>query len=109
MRYAWDQFDAYFGPGRAGHVTRAAARMVMPALRRWDVASTWRAHGLIANSRFVAGRCGRVWGRAADAGGDPPVETGPFPPPAEVAGQGGPAAAGGRGGGAAWVGARGSR
>ncbi len=98
MRYAWDQFDAYFGPGRAGHVTRAAARMVMPALRRWDVASTWRAHGLIANSRFVAGRCERFWGRAADAVVYPPVETGRFLPAAEVAGQRGPAEAGARGG-----------
>jgi glycosyltransferase involved in cell wall biosynthesis len=98
MRYAWDQFDAYFGPGRAGLLTRAAARMVMPALRRWDVASTWRAHGLIANSHFVAGRCERFWGRAADAVVYPPVETGRFLPAAEVAGQRGPAEAGARGG-----------
>ena len=92
MRYAWDQFDAYFGPGRAGLVTRTAARLVMPALRRWDVASTWRAHGLIANSHFVAGRCERFWGRGADAVVYPPVETGRFLPAARVGQTGGEAA-----------------
>ena len=51
MRYVWDQFDAYFGPGRAGPLTRLAAHAIAPALRRWDVHSTHRAHGLIANSR----------------------------------------------------------
>ena len=80
MRYAWDQFDAYFGAGRAGIVTRAAAHLVMPALRRWDRASTARAHGLIANSEFVSGRCERFWGRAADAVVYPPVETDRFKP-----------------------------
>ena len=80
MRYVWDQFDAYFGPGRAGLVTRAAAHFVAPWLRRWDVRSTERAHGLIANSRFVSSRMERVWGRAADAVVYPPVETSRFAP-----------------------------
>src|SRR5262249_35279812 len=48
MRYVWDQFDAYFGEGRAGLVTRTAARLVAPWLRGWDVRSTERVHGLIA-------------------------------------------------------------
>ncbi|GAC1595395.1 MAG: hypothetical protein NVS4B10_03830 [Myxococcales bacterium] len=90
MRYAWDQFDAYFGPGRAGPATRLAARLAMPALRRWDVRSTARAHGIVANSRFVAGRCARFWGRAADAVVYPPVDTGAFVPagPAPSRGEG---------------------
>jgi glycosyltransferase involved in cell wall biosynthesis len=92
MRYAWDQFDAYFGSGRAGPLSRTAARLAMPALRRWDVASAWRAHGLIANSHFVAGRCERFWGRAADAVVYPPVETDRFLPAPEVAGAAGPGA-----------------
>jgi glycosyltransferase involved in cell wall biosynthesis len=94
MRYAWDQFDAYFGPGRSGLLSRAAARLAMPALRRWDVASAWRAHGLIANSHFVAGRCERFWGRAADAVVYPPVETDRFLPASDVAGQTAAAGAG---------------
>ncbi len=82
MRYLWDQFDAYFGPGRASLPVRLAARAVAPALRRWDVESTGRVDGLIANSRFVSQRCERVWGRAADAVVYPPVETGLFQPAA---------------------------
>ena len=83
MRYVWDQFDAYFGRGRAGIVTRLAARAVAPMLRRWDVASTRRAHGLIANSRFVAERIRRYWRREVDAVVHPPVDTSRFVPAAE--------------------------
>jgi len=82
MRYVWDQFDAYFGPGRAGLATRAAANLVVPYLRRWDVRSTARAQGLIANSRFVAERCRRLWGRQVDAVVYPPVDTARFLPQA---------------------------
>jgi glycosyltransferase involved in cell wall biosynthesis len=80
MRYVWDQFDAYFGPGRAGPLTRTAAHLVAPWLRRWDVRSTDRAHVLIANSRFVSERMRRVWGRPADTVVYPPVETSRFQP-----------------------------
>jgi glycosyltransferase involved in cell wall biosynthesis len=80
MRYVWDQFDAYFGPGRAGIVTRAAAHAVAPALRRWDVASTARVHALVANSRFVAERIRRLWRREAAAVVYPPVDVARFAP-----------------------------
>jgi glycosyltransferase involved in cell wall biosynthesis len=83
MRYVWDQFDAYFGPGRAGPLTRIAAQMLAPMLRRWDVHSTRRAHGLIANSRFVAERIRRYWDRQVDAVVYPPVDTSRFVPAAE--------------------------
>ena len=83
MRYVWDQFDAYFGPGRAGLATRLAAHAVAPALRAWDVRSTRRAHGLIANSRFVADRIRRFWNREADAVVYPPVDTARFVPSAD--------------------------
>jgi len=85
MRYVWDQFDAYFGPGRAGVLTRAAAHLAAHWLRRWDVRSTGRVHGLIANSRFVSARMQRVWGRAADAVVYPPVETSRFRPVPDLA------------------------
>lgn len=78
MRYVWDQFDAYFGPGRAGPATRAAAHFVAPWLRRWDVASTARAQGLVANSRFVAERIRRLWRREVDAVVYPPVDVARF-------------------------------
>lgn len=83
MRYVWDQFDAYFGEGRAGPFTRLAANAVAPWLRQWDVRSTARAHGIVANSRFVAERIRRFWGREADAVVHPPVETSRFVPAAE--------------------------
>jgi glycosyltransferase involved in cell wall biosynthesis len=83
MRYVWDQFDAYFGPGRAGPVTRLAAHAVAPLLRRWDVRSTRRVHGLVANSRFVADRIRRYWRREVDAVVYPPVDTARFVPAAE--------------------------
>jgi len=83
MRYVWDQFDSYFGPGRAGTLTRLAAHAVAPMLRLWDVRSTRRAHALIANSRFVADRIRRYWGRQADAVVYPPVDTSRFVPAAE--------------------------
>jgi glycosyltransferase involved in cell wall biosynthesis len=85
MRYVWDQFDAYFGKGRAGPLTRGAAHAVAPWLRRWDVRSTARADGLVANSRFVAQRMRRVWKRNADAVVHPPVETGLFRPARDLA------------------------
>ena len=87
MRYVWDQFDAYFGPGRAGPVTRLAAHAVAPWLRSWDVRSTARAQGLVANSRFVAGRIERCWNRQADAVVYPPVDTDRFVPAAEGPGE----------------------
>jgi glycosyltransferase involved in cell wall biosynthesis len=83
MRYVWDQFDAYFGEGRAGPITRMAARAAAPFLRSWDVRSTARAQGLVANSKFVAGRIQRFWNRTADAVVYPPVETERFVPAAE--------------------------
>jgi glycosyltransferase involved in cell wall biosynthesis len=79
MRYVWDQFDAYFGPGRAGLATRAAARAAAPRLRRWDVASAVRVGRFVANSEYVRGRIRRCYGR--DAGVvHPPVEVERFTP-----------------------------
>jgi glycosyltransferase involved in cell wall biosynthesis len=83
MRYVWDQFDAYFGPGRAGLATRLAAHLAAPWLRRWDVRSTSRAHGLIANSNFVGDRIRRYWHREPDAVVYPPVDTSRFLPAGE--------------------------
>jgi hypothetical protein len=36
MRYAWDQFDAYFGPARVGAALSRVLRSVMAGLARWD-------------------------------------------------------------------------
>src|SRR5207253_3636734 len=80
MRYVWDQFEWYFGAGRAAPLTRLAAGALAPMLRSWDVRSTARAHALVANSRFVAGRIRRYWNREADAVVYPPVDPSRFVP-----------------------------
>jgi glycosyltransferase involved in cell wall biosynthesis len=53
MRYVWDRYDDYFGPGRASLPTRLAARAVAPRLRAWDVRSAARVHRFAANSEWV--------------------------------------------------------
>ena len=82
MRYIWDMYPEYFGPGRGG-----AARYVMPLLRRpfqrWDVATCGRVHHFLANSRHVARRIERHYGRLAQVI-PPPVEAGRFAPAAQV-------------------------
>lgn len=79
MRYAWDQFDAYFGPERLGRVGSALARPVMAWLARWDRATANRVQEFVANSRFVAGRIGRYYNRQASVL-HPPVDTRFFTP-----------------------------
>ena len=36
MRYAWDQFNAYFGPERIGRAGNALARLALAPIARWD-------------------------------------------------------------------------
>jgi glycosyltransferase involved in cell wall biosynthesis len=79
MRYVWDQYPAYFGPGRAS----APVRMLMPPiagwLRRWDVETTNRVHAFVANSEHVRARIARYWRRDA-AVVYPPVDYRRFHP-----------------------------
>ena len=79
MRYVWDQYESYFGPGRASLPVRCAMRVVAPRLRRWDVASAERVDRFIANSRHVRERIRRHYGRDA-AVVHPPVELDRFAP-----------------------------
>jgi len=75
MRYAWDQFDAYFGPARAGRMrSRWIYRPMLAWLARWDAATAPRVHRFVANSRFVASRIRRYYGRDASIV-YPPVDT----------------------------------
>lgn len=63
MRYIWDLFGDYFGPGRAGVLTRLAAHALRGPLQRWDVRTTPGVDYLIANSNFVRERIRNFWGR----------------------------------------------
>ena len=65
MRYVWDQYQEYFGPGRASPLVRAAVAAIAPRLRRWDVASADRVDRFIANSACVGDRIRRHYGRTA--------------------------------------------
>jgi glycosyltransferase involved in cell wall biosynthesis len=79
MRYGWDQFDAYFGPGRVGRVASAALRPVLAGLARWDRDTAGRVDRFLANSQYVAGRIARYYNRRASVL-YPPVDTGFFTP-----------------------------
>ncbi|HRY30735.1 MAG TPA: glycosyltransferase [Elusimicrobiota bacterium] len=74
MRYLWDQYEEYFGAGRASAPVRAAMRLLRPRLQRWDVDTARGVSRFIANSRNVAGRIRRHYGREAEVI-HPPVDT----------------------------------
>ncbi|HVP61298.1 MAG TPA: glycosyltransferase [Myxococcaceae bacterium] len=94
MRYMWDQFDAYFGPGRASLPVRLAAAASRPALQAWDRRTAADPDALVANSHHVARRIAQFWGRKADVI-HPPVALDRFGRPP----------AGGRGAYFLWLGA----
>ncbi|MBS2033115.1 MAG: glycosyltransferase [Deltaproteobacteria bacterium] len=79
MRYVWDQYNEYFGPGRAGRLTRLAAAVTAPFLRAWDESSSLRVDRYIANSTHVAERIRKRYRREAHVI-FPPVETARFKP-----------------------------
>jgi glycosyltransferase involved in cell wall biosynthesis len=74
MRYAWDQFDAYFGPAQVGKLTSRLMRPVMRQMARWDRATAGRVDRFLANSQYVAGRIGRYYNRRSTIV-YPPVDT----------------------------------
>jgi glycosyltransferase involved in cell wall biosynthesis len=74
MRYAWDQFGAYFGPQQVGQWPSRALRPVMAALARWDAATAGRVDRFLANSQYVAGRIRRYYNRGSTVV-YPPVDT----------------------------------
>ncbi|MBI3181380.1 MAG: glycosyltransferase [Myxococcales bacterium] len=77
MRYVWDRFGDYFGPGRASLAVRAAAAALRPWLRAWDVRSARGVDRFVANSHHIARRIAELYGRQA-AVVHPPVELSRF-------------------------------
>lgn len=67
MRYIWDRYEDYFGPGRASPWVRLAVQAVRGPLQRWDRESSSEARVdlLIANSRFIATQIRSAYGRDA--------------------------------------------
>ena len=74
MRYAWDQFDAYFGPDQVGPVRSGVLRHVMAGLARWDAATAGRVDVFLANSQYVARRIRRYYNRGSTVV-YPPIDT----------------------------------
>ena len=81
VRYAWNQYHAYFSPSELSLVRRLIVPRVIHRLRIWDVASSARVDHFIANSANVARRVRRYYRRDAEVI-PPPVDTEFFTPPA---------------------------
>ena len=79
MRYAWDQFDAYFGRERVGPLASSMLRPAMAALARWDRDTSSRVSRYVTNSQHVARRILRYDNRQASVI-YPPVDTSFFSP-----------------------------
>ncbi|HET7696732.1 MAG TPA: glycosyltransferase [Vicinamibacterales bacterium] len=79
MRYAWDQFDSYFGPGQVGETRSKLLRPVLARLARWDRDTAGRVDRYVANSHYVAGRIGRYYNRRSSVV-HPPIDTGFYTP-----------------------------
>jgi glycosyltransferase involved in cell wall biosynthesis len=74
MRYAWDQFNAYFGPEIVGPTRSKWLRPALARMARWDRDTAGRVDRYVANSHYVAGRIRRYYNRGSTVV-YPPVDT----------------------------------
>jgi len=80
VRYAWNQYFAYFAPSSLSPFSRLFIPPVIHRLRVWDESSSARVDHFIANSRTVARRIRKYYRRDAEVI-PPPVDTDFFRPP----------------------------
>lgn len=66
MRFVWDQYPHYFGPGRASLPVRMAMGALAPSLRRWDVKTAAGVTRFIGNSGTIVNRIKRYYGLDAE-------------------------------------------
>lgn len=71
MRYIWDQYHEY--AKEKGIIQKLTYPILTHKMRIWDAASASRPDHIIANSRFVAQRIKKFWGRGSDVI-HPPVD-----------------------------------
>ena len=88
VRYFWDLYGEYFGPGRSGAVARAFAPFLAHRFRIWDRVSADRVDLFVADSNHVRDRIAKHYRRAAPVV-YPPVDTAFFTPAAEAESEGG--------------------
>lgn len=74
VRYAYDQFEAYFGRARVGWLTSTLMRPAMAAFARWDRRTSVRPDRYVANSQHVARRIRAHYNRESLVV-HPPVDT----------------------------------
>ncbi|MEK9627488.1 MAG: glycosyltransferase [Nitrospinota bacterium] len=79
MRYIWDQFDQYFGPGKSSWIAATAMKFIRGWLQRWDAKTSRRVTHFIANSAHVLKRIKKYYGKEATVI-HPPVDTELFTP-----------------------------
>ena len=65
MRYVWDMHDAYVA-GEASFLARVGMFLWRRYLRQWDVEASRRVDFFVANSRNVAAKICRFYGRRAE-------------------------------------------
>ena len=78
MRYAWD-LDTYLATSTYPAIVRAAARLVRPAMQRWDVSTAQRPDVIVAISHAVRERIERSWRRDVHSVIYPPVPVDEIP------------------------------
>lgn len=79
VRYAWNQYFAYFAPQKLGFFSRKFIPFSIHKLRLWDVSSSFRVDHFIANSKTTAKRVQKYYRRHADVI-HPPVDSHFFQP-----------------------------
>ncbi len=79
MRYAWDQYEAYFGARKVGRLPERMLRPVLAWLARWDAATSGRVDEYVAISRYIAMRIARYYNHPSLVV-YPPVDTEFFQP-----------------------------
>ena len=64
MRYLWDMSGDYFQ--KAPWHKKLGMKLLLPALRKWDLWSATQVDHFVADSQFVAERIRRIYGRDAN-------------------------------------------
>jgi glycosyltransferase involved in cell wall biosynthesis len=79
IRYAWNQYWAYFGAEKLSLFSRLVIPPFMHYLRMWDESSSHRVDAFLANSKNTSQRIAKYYRRPADIV-YPPVDTEFFTP-----------------------------
>lgn len=79
MRYVWDMYDEYYA--RANRLQKLMMKVFVRSLRRAELRSAESVDSFVANSRFVADRIRRIYGRESTVV-YPPVDVEFFARPA---------------------------